>query len=180
MTSLFQLAKVALLAAVLATPAAAAVVVPGSGNSDYDFFWSEGVGPIERIGGTDDTEWSLTLTTPSIVSFTATDDFIVGDAFELLLDGVLTPWTTVGTSEGIEVPLDGFFQGNFLRSLSVGSYLFSLQVSAIAPGVGINAGRGRAFASFSVTPAVVPVPAGGLLLITAIGGLALLRRRKRA
>ena len=34
--------------------------------------------------------------------------------------------------------------------------------------------------SISVTPAPVPLPAGGLLLLTAIGGIAVMRRRKAA
>lgn len=34
--------------------------------------------------------------------------------------------------------------------------------------------------ALNVTPAPVPVPAGGLLLLSAVGGIAMLRRRKRA
>ncbi|TNC71400.1 VPLPA-CTERM sorting domain-containing protein [Rubellimicrobium roseum] len=42
------------------------------------------------------------------------------------------------------------------------------------------AGKGSATATFTVEAAVVPVPAAGLLLLTAMGGLALARRRKSA
>lgn len=169
MSSFSLIAKSALLAAVLATPAASAVVVPDSGATGYEFNWVDGLGQIDGIEGTSETEWSLTLTTESIVSVIATDAFIMGDAFEFLLNGLVTPWTTIGTS-------GGYFQGTYFAPLSAGSYLFSLQLSELAPGF-IDGG---AFASFSVTPTVVPLPAGGMLLIGALGLMAALRRRKSA
>jgi hypothetical protein len=174
MSSFSLIAKAALLAAVLATPAAAAVVVPGSGTTNYEFDWFGGLGQIDGIDLTFEDTWSLTLATASTVSFTATDDFVVGDAFELLLDGLITPWTTTGITSG------GFFQGTFLAPLTAGSYLFSLQVSqlAIDTANGAPFRTGGALASFSVTPTVVPLPAGGILLIGALGMLAALRRRK--
>lgn len=168
MRSLAMIAKSVLLSAFLAAPAAAAVVVPGSGSSNYFFQWID-PGQIDRIDGQPGTEWSLTLSQPSTVTFTATDGFIVGDAFELIFGGASTPWTTVGTS-------GGFFQGIFTAPLSAGSYLFSLNVTTLANG--FNTGGG--YASFAVTPSVVPLPAGGLLLISALGLLAAARRRMRA
>lgn len=175
MPSFSMIAKSALLAAVLATPAAAAVLVPGSGTTNYEFDWRGGLGRIDGINDTNENSWSLTLATPSTVSFTATDGFVIGDAFRLLLDGALTRWTTTGTS-------GGYFQGTFLAPLTAGTYLFSLRVSqrAIDPRTGRPFMTGGGFASFSVTPAVVPLPAGGVLLIGALGMLAALRRHKRA
>lgn len=176
MSSLSMLAKSAALAAVLAAPASAAVVVPDSGTTNYSFQWVGGVGPIDLIGGANESEWSLNLATASTVSFTATDGFVVGDTFELLLGGLVSPWTTIGTSSG------GFFQATFLAPLSAGSYLFSLRVAerAINPETGRPFQTGGGFASFTVTPTVVPLPAAGLLLIGALGSLVALRRRKTA
>jgi len=45
---------------------------------------------------------------------------------------------------------------------------------------GIMNGKGQAQVGFDIEAAVVPVPAAGLLLLTAIGGLGLARRRKTA
>lgn len=174
MPSVSMIVKSALLAAVLATPAAAAVVVPDSGTTNYEFDWRGGLGQIDGIDLTNEDTWSLTLATASTVSFTARDGYVVGDRFRLLLDGLITPWTTTGTTTG------GYFQGTFLAPLTAGSYLFSLRVSrrAIDPATGLPFRTGGGFASFSVTPAVVPLPAGGVLLIGALGMLAALRRRK--
>lgn len=168
MKFLSVMGKAALIAAALGTPAAAAVVVPDSGTSEYIFSWIDGLGPIDEIGGTSETEWSLTLTTASTVTFTATDAFVVGDYFGLLLGGLSTPWTTVGSS-------GPYFQGIFSAPLAAGSYLFSLEVTDLAP----DFTDGDAFASFAVTPSVVPLPAGGMLLVAAMGMLAALRRRVR-
>lgn len=169
MRSLAMIAKAALLSAILAAPAAAAVVVPGSGTTNYFFQWAGGMGPIDRIDGVDQSEWSLTLVQPSTVTITATDGFIVGDVFSLIFGGVSTPWTSVGSSVG-------FFQGIFTAPLAAGSYLFSLNVSNLANGYDTGGG----YASFAVRPSVVPLPAGGLLLISALGLLAAARRRMRA
>lgn len=170
MPSLSTLAKSALLSAVLASPAAAAVVVPDSGTTDYEFYWRGGLGPIDGINGVEDPVWSLTLASASTVSFTATDGFILGDAFELLVGGAYVPWTTIGTT------IDDYFEATYLSSLAAGTYLFSLRVSALAP----DWTFGGAFASFTVTPTVVPLPAAGLLLLGALGSLVALRRRKSA
>ncbi|MEZ5755626.1 MAG: VPLPA-CTERM sorting domain-containing protein [Paracoccaceae bacterium] len=170
MPSLSTLAKSALLSAVLASPAAAAVVVPDSGTTDYEFYWRGGLGPIDGINGVEDPVWSLTLASASTVSFTATDGFILGDAFELLVGGAYVPWTTIGTT------IDDYFEATYLSSLAAGTYLFSLRLSVLAPGYT----RGGAFASFTVTPTVVPLPAAGLLLLGALGSLVALRRRKTA
>ncbi|MGV8954169.1 MAG: VPLPA-CTERM sorting domain-containing protein, partial [Cypionkella sp.] len=52
----------------------------------------------------------------------------------------------------------------------------SLKVVDTSPKVG---GRdGFDIDSISVTPATIPLPAGGLLLLGALGGVAALRRRK--
>ncbi|WP_241250526.1 VPLPA-CTERM sorting domain-containing protein [Paragemmobacter kunshanensis] len=170
MSSLSMLAKSAALAAVLAAPASAAVVVPDSGTTNYEFYWAGGLGPIDGIDGVGDPDWSLTLTSASDVSITARDGFILGDAFELLVGGAYVPWTTIGTTA------QGYFQATYQASLAAGSYLFSLRLSALAPGFT----TGGAFASFTVTPTVVPLPAAGLLLIGALGSLVALRRRKTA
>ena len=167
MASFSLIAKSALLAAVLATPAAAAVVVPDSGPSQYFFEWTDGLGPIDGIESGTETQWSLMLTTESTVTFTATDDLEPGDAFGLLLGGLSTPWMSEGVS-------GDYFQGTYSAVLNAGSYLFSLEVTHGAEGFT----SGGAYAAFDVVPTPVPLPAGGLLLMGALGGLAVLRRRK--
>lgn len=158
------------LALVLATPAAAAVVVPDSGTTNYSFRWDDGLGQIDFIDDGFENEWILTLTRDSTVTFTATDGFIPGDVFGLILGGSTpSPWTSTGTS-------GGYFQGTYSAFLTPGTFAFSLEVTELAPGFT----TGRAFASFTVRPSAVPLPAGGLLLIGALGGLALLRRRQTA
>jgi hypothetical protein len=46
-------------------------------------------------------------------------------------------------------------------------------------GAGVNASWVLSSVTVDYTPAVVPLPAGGVLMLTALGGLALSRRAKR-
>lgn len=76
-----------------------------------------------------------------------------------IVSGVLS-WTTV--------MLNGV-----LPSGSVASF-------ALEDGVGLFAGNSITTGASITGVSIVPLPAGGLLLITAMGGLAVLRRRKKA
>lgn len=165
---LLGIAKAAILAAFIAAPASAAVVVPDTGTTDYRFQWDGGLGPIDSIqGGNGAFEWSLTLTTESDVTFSATDNFVVGDEFALVLDGAETPWTSTGLA-------GDYFTGSYSATLDPGTYVFTLDVTALAPGFT----SGGADASFTVTPTVIPLPATMPLLIGALGMAGYVARRK--
>lgn len=59
------------------------------------------------------------------------------------------------------------------------SFLKIVDITLGQPGTGVFQGNLR-FDDIDVTPAPVPLPAAGLLLVAGMGGLAALRRRKRA
>lgn len=81
------------------------------------------------------------------------------------------PFTGMVKINGLDTPIVG---GNFLANLT-GS-VFNFQYLPVAN----TQGSTNEFYIDSVTISAVPVPAAGLLLMTALGGLGLARRRKRA
>ncbi|MFN3937738.1 MAG: VPLPA-CTERM sorting domain-containing protein [Gemmobacter sp.] len=89
------------------------------------------------------------------------------------LNGVTAEWVNAGTSA-------------FVPASSFATDMFKIS-STIAAGAsdilrithGNPTGTGKANIDL-VVAAIIPLPAGGLLLLTALGGVALLRRRKTA
>lgn len=159
----------ALLALPLAGPAMAAVVVPPAGATYY-VEWND-LGFIDEIYDTNDvftdlgTSWELSIGAETLYTINAVDDFLLGDEFDLYIDGALVPWTVES------VNADGYFDGRLLGyALSPGSYLVELFVRETNPDIA----SGAAFVSFGdliavPAPASIALAASGLALLGAAG-----------
>ena len=114
------------------------------------------------------SDWSFFSDLDTDVHLSVTDAFVPGDAFALLIDGVMVAWQHSGIAG------TGYFFGDSNIHLTGGVlYSITLNVSQDC------CGGGRAFANF--TPgaiSVVPLPASAALFGIGLGGLAALRRRK--
>ena len=144
---------------------------PAVGWSGY-FAWNDGLGQIDDISLIEydydwiETEWSITLAEPGYMEMaTAYDGYAAGDEFDLYVDGAHVPWT-LEYNDG-----SGYYHGEHDHlSFLAGTHSITLYLTALAPGFTSGAGM----ASFSP---VVPEPATVCLL--GLGGLSLIRRRRR-
>ncbi len=103
-----------------------------------------------------------------IVTITADDWGIPGDAFGLILDGVFTPWTFAHMpNNGVNGA--GLFHGSYTGLLHPGLHSFSLEVTADCCGEG-----GMAW-----SVAVVPEPETYAMLLAGLGLLGFMTRRRK-
>ena len=139
--------------------------------------------------------WSedFTFTLLDTAYFAVTDAFCAGDQFEFTVNGTVEGVTSVpfydGTCTGptSTTDADAAFASSVWSSgeieLGAGDYTIS-GIAVLSP-----FGQGAAFVQLSSTslggPVIapptspVPLPAGGLLLVAGLGGMAALRRRKK-
>lgn len=151
------------LALVLSMHSAQALVIdPFAGASGSGSF-SGGVGAPVTFGG--DTTLSFTSATGLYLDFTAVDCCITGDAFGLLIDGVLTAWTTETFPGGVGGNFIGFLDDYFLAA---GAHTIGLFMTHDCCGSG-----GMDWSA----SAEVPEPGTLALIGIAVIGLASLRRR---
>jgi hypothetical protein len=151
--------------------AASVTIDPDLGWSGY-FAWIDGLGQIDDISLVEydydyvETEWSITLPTAGYMTMvTAYDGYVVGDEFDLYVDGGHAPWTQEYYDSS------GYYHGEYDNLfLSAGTHSITLYVTALA--YGYNSGAGMA--NFS---RVVPEPTTIVLL--GLGGLAVIRRRRK-
>lgn len=145
--------------------------VPGLGES-FDLTLTSNNDAIDRF-----TTWTATAAQNSTVSFdwtffTTDEDGSEFDPFGFFVGSVPSGITQV-TANGLDQFTNQIGAASFLVSAgqSFGFYIFNF-----------DRGFGTAFATMSgrVEAAVVPVPAAGLLLLGALGGLAVMRSRRTA
>ncbi|WP_126975994.1 VPLPA-CTERM sorting domain-containing protein [Frigidibacter oleivorans] len=186
MTSILGLAKAAALAVAFAAGGSAA----GAATIDFEFSNGGGTGGYVDSGASPVVDFSFAIVgnndgssdVYTTMTATATGDFAVSGNWTYLTADVDGPsYDTFGYFVG-----DDYFQlsdddGNVTQ---LGTYDFDV---AAGDSFGFyllstdgDYGAALATVSGSVTVAPVPLPAGGLLLVGALGGLALLRRRGRA
>lgn len=157
-------------AALAASGAAEAATIPYTVDSGWSRF-SAGA-----VGTTVARKFSFTLTKNAIL--TVVDSFLVGDQFEVFANGSSLGATSVpgtgGKNTGMKFDVaaaDGIHSiGRFI--LGPGSYVISLNVLARS-GTDTSLHIGALRADIGQ----VPVPAAGGLLLTALGAMALRRRR---
>jgi hypothetical protein len=161
------------LAGVLPATQADALVLDGGWDT---FNWSGGVS----------ASWvqtfSFTLTGSAILK--VTDAFISGDMFDIFNFGVLLGSTSaVPAGLGLSIVDDydaAFADGDWSSAsftLGPGSYEITGTVAQIATGFSSGGGALRLD---TTVPSPVPIPAAGWMLVTALGGIAALRRRRKS
>ncbi|WP_300029714.1 VPLPA-CTERM sorting domain-containing protein [uncultured Roseobacter sp.] len=160
--------KATMLVAGLTVGAAAqaATIDPAAPDSG-SFSW----GGSTEVFFNGDATLDVTVAENSFITFTATDGFIVGDEFSLVVDGEDVAWDTTGLS-------GDHFTGSAVIALMAGvTTSIDLKVSAFAPGF---TSGGAFWSTSAATPAatVVPLPAGMPLLIAGLGALGVMGRRK--
>jgi len=142
------------------------VINPATGFTGY-FAWDDGIGPMDAIGlvpyvyDYTDTQWTMDLPTGGTLSFaTAYDDFVVGDKFDMYIDGVYEPWDMVITDSS------GYYHGLlYSEHLSPGTHTFYMYITDISGGL-----PGEAHALFSaVCLDCCQIPAPGAILLGGIG-----------
>ena len=169
----FPLKALAIAATLGAASAAQAGTINYTVDSGWDRFSAAAVGTqVSR-------QFSFTLTQNAIM--TIVDGFLVGDQFEVFSNGVSLGTTSLpgtgGTNTGMNFDAalaDGIHSmGRFI--LGPGSYLISLDVlSRSGTDTALHLGAIR------VDVGQVPVPAGGMLLLSALGLMAFRRHRRNA
>ena len=157
--------------AVLAAGAASATpVTPLTAGSGWKSFAFGAVGTFAK------KTYSFTIAGHAILKLV--DGFTSGDRFQLFANNVsrgLTSLPTAGSKIGTKWDL-AFANSNFSHR----GYHFGPGTYTITILVAQRAGTGTALhnGAISLDTAPVPVPAGGLLLISALGAAAAARRRK--
>ena len=159
--------------ALLSAPASALTIDPNAGLVDFVFSFDG-----TNVSFSGDADLSLTLASPSFLSFHVEDCCIDGDEWALYANGVLTPWTFLESNGGDGAPNGGAFMGpgsTYFEALGVLTLPAGVNLLDMVQTAGIPGGS---YLNMSqATP--IPEPATLLLLGTGLGAVAA-RRRKRA
>lgn len=147
------------------TTSASYSINPATGWTGY-FGWADGLGQMDWIREADltyvaETEWSMALPMGGTLSFaTAYDDFIVGDKFDMYIDGAYEPWDMEITDSS------GYYHGMlWAEHLTPGTHTFFMYITDISGGL-----PGEAHALFSaVCTDCCQIPAPGAILLGGIG-----------
>ncbi len=155
------------LLAAVSMPASAAVLVADTG-------WQSDT--LTAAGEpTAQSAWTFTVSAASILS--VTDDFIVGDIFNL--SGDITGSTTFYAGAATDVQAEGFYGAAWLNAsyskiaVLVGPGSYSFSITGAGEG-GIPAGLG-----VRLDTAAVPEPAAWALMISGFGLVGAAARRRR-
>jgi len=160
---------------VAATLATAGLAQAGTINYTVDSGWDRF--SAGAVGTTVNRKFSFSLTQNAILSIV--DGFVAGDRFEVFSNGASIGMTSIpGTGPNTGMNFDAALadgihsMGQFI--LGPGSYLISLVVLS-------RSGTDTAghIGAIRADTAPVPVPAAGALLLSALGAVALRRRRRR-
>lgn len=167
----------AAVAGLLTAPASAAVLIPNVGPEfgNWTRFLFNDVGSPITDALTGDASWTVTLVTPGFLH--VTDAFIIGDQWEIFVDGgsigVTGPFDTTGAFT--DDPNDAF-----------GGAVYSWLSYALAPGTYVIEGTttaspvGSGGSFIRVVSGVVPEPASWAMLIAGFGLVGSGLRRRRA
>ena len=160
-----------------------AILTLGAGKADAITAVNAGGGPYDI---TADTLFQGVVNSPSdgagsyIVNFTSPIDPLEASAAASLTEDVFETFT------GLTMEWQNTSTGTPLASTTVGSGITSVETTfdASNPDQSLvfdwtDSAEGAGF-DFDVSPAAVPLPAGGWLLLTAFGGMAALRRCRKA
>lgn len=129
------------------------------------------------VGTTVPRSFGFTLAANAVL--TIVDGFVAGDQFEVFSNTVslgntsnpVTPSKATGMNFDAALAGGNHSFGTYI--LGAGTYLISMNVIGRSPGSGNHLGAIR------LDMAAVPVPAGGVLLLSGLGVAALIRRRRR-
>ena len=164
------LAAVSVIA--VAAPASAAVVINPATGASGSFSWDGGLGSIDEIDGAAESTFSVLAGAGDKISVTLNDCCVVGDEFELILNGFAVTPTSVTTPGGL-------FSYTFTDvALAGGVNIFGINLTALAPGF---TSGGASYSFSALTAGGIPEPTTWAMMILGLGGVgASMRRRKQA
>jgi hypothetical protein len=134
---------------------------------------------FQGVGTSAYHSFSFTLVGQAVLS--VVDGFFAGDRFDVISNGVSQGMTSLPVAGATNLASNwdaAFANPNYSKgtfNFGPGSYTVSLLVTDRSPGTTDHLGAIR----LDSIAAVVPVPAGGLLLISALGAAAALRKRRK-